>query len=75
MLELPLPPLRGAWGRIQREAAARHGAYLIPRRHFARILTPADATVDGLHLSETGHRRMAEMIWSYVGPRLPGEKS
>jgi lysophospholipase L1-like esterase len=34
---------------------------------FASVLSASGATIDGLHLSESGHERMAEMIWNVVG--------
>jgi len=70
MLELPLPPLYNSFGRAQRALAARHGAALISKRDFAAILFTEGATLDGLHLSERGHRLMAEMIRRRLGPAL-----
>lgn len=66
MLELPLLPLYNGYGQAQRESAARHGVVMIPRRHLAGVIFAHDSTVDSLHLSATGHRRMAEMIWDQV---------
>lgn len=59
LCELPLPPFCNAWGAAQRELATRYGVTLIPRRRFAAVLTAKGATVDGLHLSADGSRRMA----------------
>jgi acyl-CoA thioesterase-1 len=67
MLELPLPPLYNRFGAIQRRLARRHGVVLIPKRYFAGVLTGEEATIDRLHLSPAGHRRMADTIWSLVG--------
>ena len=66
MLELPLPPLYNGYGQAQRELAARHGVVMIPRRHLAGVIFAHDSTVDSLHLSATGHRRMATMIWDQI---------
>ncbi|MGE3313773.1 MAG: SGNH/GDSL hydrolase family protein [Planctomycetaceae bacterium] len=70
MLELPLPPLYNRFGQAQRELAHRYDVALISRRDFAEVLAAHDATLDGLHLSEQGHRLMAEMIWRHLGSNL-----
>lgn len=66
MIELPLPPLANAYGAAQRRQARLHRALLVPKRHLARILTTSGATIDGLHMSNAGHRMMAEVIWDVV---------
>ena len=66
VIELPLPPLANAYGAAQRRQARLHRALLVPKRHLARILTTRDATIDGLHMSNAGHRMMAEVIWDVV---------
>lgn len=63
MFELPLTPFMNGFGHAQRRLAKAHGVSLIPKRHFARILTTPDYTVDGLHLSVVGHEQLADMIW------------
>lgn len=63
MLELPLPPLYNRFGEIQRRLARRHNVVLIPKRYFASVLIGEEATLDGLHLSRSGHRKMAAMVW------------
>ncbi len=68
MLELPLLPLQNAYGAAQRRAADRYGVALIPKRCFAAVLRQKGATIDGLHLSASGHERMAEMIWGVIAP-------
>ena len=73
LLELPLPPFNNAYGRVQRMLAARHGALLAPKRVLAGVLWQPDATTDGIHLSPTGHRLMAETMWSLItAPRRGG---
>jgi acyl-CoA thioesterase-1 len=62
MLELPLPPLCIKYGIAQRRLASKHDVYLIPKREFARILTSKGATVDSIHLSNEGHRRMSDWM-------------
>ena len=64
MFELPLPPLKTDYNKIQKQLAAKYGVILIPKRYFAKILTGDKYTVDGLHLSNAGHERMADIIWS-----------
>jgi acyl-CoA thioesterase-1 len=66
MLELPLPPTFNRFGEIQRRLARRHNVVLIPKRYFASVLVGEEATLDGLHLSPSGHRKMAEMVWQMV---------
>jgi acyl-CoA thioesterase-1 len=70
MLELPLPPFFNAYGRVQRELAAKHHVPMISKREFAGVVFSPGATLDTVHLSEPGHALMAEMIWSYVNPLL-----
>jgi acyl-CoA thioesterase-1 len=67
VLELPLPPFCNRYGEIQRKLARKYRARLIPKRHFAGIIGRRDATVDGLHLSPTGHRMFAEMMLETFG--------
>jgi lysophospholipase L1-like esterase len=70
MLELPLPPFYNAYGRVQRELAARHHVPLISKREFARVVFTSGATLDTVHLSETGHNLFADMVWEHVGGLL-----
>jgi acyl-CoA thioesterase I len=62
MFELPLLPHRLGFGQAQRRLAAKYGVFLIPKHCFTRVLDGADATSDGLHLSESGARRMAALV-------------
>ena len=70
MLELPLFPFDNAYGLQQRRIASKHGLLLIPRPCFTHVLATPGATVDGIHLSATGQRAMAQMVWEIVGPSL-----
>ncbi len=70
MLELPLPPFYNAYGRIQRQLAARHRVPLIPKREFADVIFAPDATLDTVHLSKSGHRLFADTVWDHVGSML-----
>lgn len=66
MLELPLPPFYNRFGQIQRELADRYDVVLIPKREFAAAIFAPGTTLDGLHFSEAGHARMAEMVWQHI---------
>ena len=66
MFELPLPPFRNEYGRIQRRLAAKHGVRLIPKHVFCAVLTGDGMTVDGIHLTRAGHLRMAADVWGIV---------
>ena len=62
MFELPTPPLSMRYTRSQRQLAAKYQVALVPRRQFLRMLTASGSTVDGIHLSTLGHRRMMEIV-------------
>lgn len=68
MFELPLPPLCGEYGRVQRRLAAKHGVRLIPKRVFLSILAPPDATLDTIHLSQAGQNLMVTEVWRLIEP-------
>jgi acyl-CoA thioesterase-1 len=70
LLELPLPPLYNAYGRVQRVLAKKHGIPMISKREFARVVFAPDATLDTVHLSMSGHALFAEIIWRHVGGLL-----
>jgi acyl-CoA thioesterase-1 len=72
MLELPLPPLYNRFGEIQRRLARRYNVILIPKRYFAGVLIGPQSTIDSLHLSPAGHRKMAALIARFVLPGLAG---
>src|SRR5437870_2613859 len=63
-----MPPFCSDYGRVQRRLAAAHGVTLIPKRWLADVLTADGATVDGIHLSQEGHERMAEKVWRLLAP-------
>ena len=70
MFELPLFPHMIAYGRIQRSLVAEYGVWLIPKRFFVEVIGGANATSDGLHLSDEGTRRMAALIAQALSPVL-----
>jgi acyl-CoA thioesterase-1 len=72
MLELPLFPFQNRYGSIQRRLARQHGVVLVPKRFFARVLATPQATTDGVHLTQSGHERMAEVVGSVLLPVIAG---
>jgi acyl-CoA thioesterase-1 len=74
MFELPLPPFCNEFGLSQRRLAGKHGVTLIPKRVLMAVLTPDAATVDSIHLTHAGQERLAETVWSIVGPNYVGKE-
>jgi acyl-CoA thioesterase I len=68
MFELPLLPNKISYGRIQRRLSAKYHVSLIPKRYFAQVISDANATTDGLHLSASGTRRMAFLVAQILSP-------
>jgi acyl-CoA thioesterase-1 len=66
MFELPLPPFFHEYGRAQRNLAAKHHVGLIPKRVFLSVIAERQATLDTIHLSQSGHQRMADSVWRVV---------
>ena len=62
MFELPLLPNKIGFGQVQRHLAVKYRVFLIPKHFFTGILSGADSTSDGLHLSESGAWRMATVV-------------
>jgi lysophospholipase L1-like esterase len=87
LVELPLLPGRHGYGYAQRGLAREFDALLISKRELAEVLASSASTVDGLHLSQEGHRelalRLARLLALAFGssdgsseqaqPPLPGE--
>ena len=69
MFELPLPFLKKSFGRTQRELSVKYKVKLIPKYQFGNILIGSDSTHDGLHLSNKGHRKMAQVVLSYINQK------
>lgn len=67
MFELPLPPFHNAWAQAQRDIAARYEVDLLPKRYFTKVLGMKNGTVDGIHLSQTGHDKMARIVAGTLG--------
>jgi acyl-CoA thioesterase-1 len=66
MFELPLPPFFHSYGRVQREVAARYNVKLVPKRVFLSVIAGSSSTLDSIHLSQDGHQKMADCVWSLV---------
>ncbi len=73
MFELPSIPFHNEFGRIQRRLARKYGVILIPKRYFVDVLTAANATTDGIHLSQHGQDLMADLIWRLIEPIIVKE--
>jgi acyl-CoA thioesterase I len=73
MFELPLPPFNHEFGRIQRSLARKYNVSLVPKRVLLSVLAPSDSTVDTIHLTQAGQRRMAESVWRLLSPAFPDE--
>jgi len=70
MFELPLLPHKIGFGQMQRRLSEKYVVFLIPRHSFTRVLSGADATSDGLHLSESGARTMSALVAQTLWPVL-----
>ncbi len=68
MFELPLPPFRNEYGRIQRRLSKKYNVMLIPKREFAALIAHPDNTSDSIHLTQAGHDRMGKLVWQIIGP-------
>ncbi|MEX0887258.1 MAG: GDSL-type esterase/lipase family protein [Phycisphaeraceae bacterium] len=68
MFELPAFPFQVGHTRIQRRVAARHDVVMIPRRYFLWVIRPGEATRDGVHLTDAGHRRMLAVVEAVLEP-------
>jgi lysophospholipase L1-like esterase len=62
MFELPLYPFTTAFGRAQRELAAKYGVALIPSRCLTEVFGMKGGTIDGLHFSPAGHAALAAIV-------------
>jgi acyl-CoA thioesterase I len=70
MFELPLLPNKIPYGQIQRRLASKYGVWLVPKRCLVAVLGGANATLDGLHLSQEGSRQMALLVEKVLSPVL-----
>jgi acyl-CoA thioesterase I len=70
MFELPLIPSAIGYGQAQRRLSEEYGVALIPKRFLAGALSGRGTTSDGLHLTDIGATRMAEMVARIFSPTL-----
>lgn len=66
MFELPLPPMASEFGAAQRRLALKYDIPLVPKRILAGAICGSNNTLDSLHLSEQGHRYLAQQISSMI---------
>lgn len=62
MFELPLYPWLSDFGYQQRRLAMQYHVLLIPKRKMCWVYSSNETTVDGIHLSELGAQRMADVV-------------
>lgn len=67
LFELPLLPFKNEYGRVQRRLAQKYEVKLIPKRVLMGILADDGATLDSIHLTQSGHNRMAEVVLRLLG--------
>jgi acyl-CoA thioesterase I len=66
MFELPLPPFYHEFGRIQRLVSKKYDVKLVPKRVLLSVIADSGATLDSIHLSQSGHRKMADTVWELI---------
>jgi acyl-CoA thioesterase I len=66
VFELPLLPFCNAFGKVQRNLAAKYGVILLPKHYLTDVFGLKGGTLDGLHLSQKGHDAMANSIYSLI---------
>jgi acyl-CoA thioesterase-1 len=71
IFELPLPPFSNSFGRAQRVLARKHEVTLIPKSYLTGVFGSEDGTVDGLHLSQRGHRALANAVYRLLKIQNP----
>jgi len=71
LLQTPTLPFQSGFTNVQRLWAAKYGVTLLPKRLLTRTLGQPDATLDGLHLSDTGHRHLAQQFAEHI--RIRGQ--
>jgi acyl-CoA thioesterase I len=71
MFELPLPPFRHEYGRVQRSLARKYKVALIPKRVLLSILATDGLTVDSIHLTQAGQQLMAANVWRLLRAAFP----
>jgi acyl-CoA thioesterase-1 len=68
LFELPPLPWDASFTAAQRRVARRYSVKLIPKRVLTGVVFSEGARVDGVHLSQAGHDRMARVVWDLLRP-------
>jgi acyl-CoA thioesterase-1 len=66
VFELPLLPFCNAFGKAQRNLAAKYNVILLPKHYMTDVFGLKNGTLDGLHLSQKGNDAMANSIYSLL---------
>ena len=66
LFELPLLPFCNAFGKAQRNLAAKYNVILLPKHYMTDVFGLKGGTLDGLHLSQKGNDAMANSIYSLI---------
>ena len=75
MFELPLPPFYYQYGYAQRSLASRYKVTLIPKRYLLHVLVGEQKTLDSIHLTDAGHRQLAELMQRLLATAMKRETS
>ena len=67
MFELPVVAGYRPYGRVQRRLVREYDVPLIPARVLSRVLSAPDGTSDGIHLTDEGHRLLADRVAGLLG--------
>ncbi|MDX1583025.1 MAG: GDSL-type esterase/lipase family protein [Thermoanaerobaculia bacterium] len=67
LVEFPALPGGWHWAAAQREVARERNIEIVPKRVLAGVLLRPGSTLDALHLSDEGHRSLAERLGVYLG--------
>jgi len=70
MFELPLIPFQNGIGQAQRSLSKKYGVKLIPKYFMTNVFGLRDGTLDGLHLSQTGHNAMAQAVFKLLNVKM-----
>jgi acyl-CoA thioesterase I len=73
MFELPLLPFWNAFGTDQRVLAEKYRVTLIPKICLAGVFGSKGTTLDGLHLSQHGHNKLARAVLGLLRIEKPVE--
>lgn len=66
MLELPSFPWQISHARIQRKLANKYNINMIPKRFFIEAISYPGANSDLVHLTSTGHKKMATIMTEFL---------